>query len=943
MNKYFSISAISHTKEEFITVFDDISERKQAELRLKKKGEELSTLNKIITLGNESTSLQEFLHKSYDHILESVEFDRGGVYLYDSITQHNKLVHHKNIHPDFVTAVEDIDISEGLFATVFDKNNLFYIEDFSEYMENSKDLGVYSAVIVPLRSKDEYVGSLNLGSQIHQELSPSELNLLIAMGKQIGIIIQKFESEKLLMESEEKFRSIAEHSDAEISIVQDGVFKYINQKALDTISYTIEEIDSWKTFELFEKIIHPNQREIALSLIERTQSGEKDYLFHGEIQFLDKFGKALWLDMYTRSITFQGRPASLNCSFNITDKKRAEEELRESEEKFRIITEQSYMGILVLQDGVIKYINDRGVEITGYSGEEISNWHPYEFSKVVHLDDREFVVKQVRKKQEGALDVVNHYLYRLIKKNGEMIWIDNFSKTIDYQGNPADLVMIVDITEKRKAEQIIKESQKTLKDFIQNATDSISIWDSNLNLIEMNKRAPDPWNPKKRVEIGMNMLEMSPSMEETERYKKYIEVIKTGEPASFDNVRIPPNTGERYFNLKSFKVGNGLGIIGDEITERIRFEQELKESEEKFRNIAEQSFMGIIIIQEGKLKYMNKALAKMSEYQIEEMLQWSAKEMVKMIHPDDVEYIIKRLQSNSEGTMSQHSQNSFRIINRSGEIRWLEDFTSKIIYQGKEANLITVMDITDKKQAEQLIIEENERLLELIELRKDLITRVSHELKTPMTSIYGSIQILLSIYNKDFTEEVLNYVKIGHRGCLRLKQLIDNLLDASRLESKKFELSILKENLVELIVDCVDDLHYLAHNRHLLITLDLPDEIHADIDTLRFRQVITNIISNAIKNTPKEGEIRISLIEDVDKIDILIKDTGVGLTEQEQTKLFEKFGKIERYGMDLDVDIEGCGLGLYISKEIIELHKGQILVESEGRSKGSTFIIRLFK
>jgi len=138
-------------------------------------------------------------------------------------------------------------------------------------------------------------------------------------------------------------------------------------------------------------------------------------------------------------------------------------------------------------------------------------------------------------------------------------------------------------------------------------------------------------------------------------------------------------------------------------------------------------------------------------------------------------------------------------------------------------------------------------------------------------------------------------------------------------------------------------LNYLAHNRHLLITLDLPDEIQADIDSLRFRQVITNIISNAIKNTPKEGEIFIHIIEDADKIDILIRDTGVGLTKQEQEKLFGKFGKIERYGMDLDVDIEGCGLGLYISKEIIKLHKGQILVESEGRNKGSTFTIRLFK
>ena len=128
-----------------------------------------------------------------------------------------------------------------------------------------------------------------------------------------------------------------------------------------------------------------------------------------------------------------------------------------------------------------------------------------------------------------------------------------------------------------------------------------------------------------------------------------------------------------------------------------------------------------------------------------------------------------------------------------------------------------------------------------------------------------------------------------------------------------------------------------------MLKLDLPNETTINIDKLRFRQVLSNIISNAIKNTPKNGEIIISLIEKPESIDIKIEDTGIGFTEKEKEKLFEKFGKIERYGMDLGVDIEGSGLGLYISKEIIELHGGQIYVESEGRNKGSTITIRLYK
>lgn len=178
----------------------------ESENELKEKNMELSALNRIIALGDESRSLQEFLEKSYDQILDIVGFDRGGVYLYNPETQHNKLVLHKNVHTDFIAAVEDVDISEGLFAQVFDKNNPYYIEDFSEFIANSKELGVYSAAIIPLRSKDKYVGSLNIGSPVHQTLSQNELELLVAIGKQMGSIIQKFESEKLLKESEEKYR-----------------------------------------------------------------------------------------------------------------------------------------------------------------------------------------------------------------------------------------------------------------------------------------------------------------------------------------------------------------------------------------------------------------------------------------------------------------------------------------------------------------------------------------------------------------------------------------------------------------------------------------------------------------------------------------------------------------------------------------------------------------
>lgn len=371
--------------------------------------------------------------------------------------------------------------------------------------------------------------------------------------------------------------------------------------------------------------------------------------------------------------------------------------------------------------------------------------------------------------------------------------------------------------------------------------------------------------------------------------------------------------------------------------------QELKASEKKFRVIAEQSSMGIIIIQNGEFKYLNPAISKITGYSIEEMLNWNEMDIASVIPKEDLIFVMDLFKKGKEGEINFTPNSSFRTINKKGEVKWLENLVSIISYENKPANLVCVIDITDKKRAEELIVEENKRLLELSKMREDIITRVSHELKTPITAMYGATQILLNQFREEMNTEILEFTEISHRGALRLKKLVDNLVDATKLQAGKLELNLQNENIVNSIKECIEEMSYLVNNRNLTLTFEPSNNIFLLIDKYRIQQVITNILSNAIKNTPKGGKINIVVFDKNKHIDILIKDTGVGLTVKEQELLFEKFGKIERYGMDLGVDIEGSGLGLYISKEIVDLHGGQILVESEGRHKGATFTIRLQK
>ncbi len=149
------------------------------------------------------------------------------------------------------------------------------------------------------------------------------------------------------------------------------------------------------------------------------------------------------------------------------------------------------------------------------------------------------------------------------------------------------------------------------------------------------------------------------------------------------------------------------------------------------------------------------------------------------------------------------------------------------------------------------------------------------------------------------------------------------------------------EDLSFLIKYCIKDLQGLASNRNHKIYLDIQEEMITMLEKERIYEVIINLLSNAIKYTPPNGLIKIrSEMKDNNYL-ISFEDNGIGIPEIDKEKIFKKFGKIERYGKGLDVISEGSGLGLYISKKIIELHDGQIWVESKGREKGSTFCFSL--
>ena len=374
-------------------------------------------------------------------------------------------------------------------------------------------------------------------------------------------------------------------------------------------------------------------------------------------------------------------------------------------------------------------------------------------------------------------------------------------------------------------------------------------------------------------------------------------------------------------------------------------EQKLRESEEKYRAFID-NFHGIAFKRYYDLTvaFFQGSVEKITGYTeddfISERIRWN-----KLIHKDDkkkVQKMVEKFNNSSKRT----TQREYRITDKSEKIHWVLETIQKFYDKSREEETVqgTIIDITEKNEAENLIIQEANKLSELNQMKTDLIIRISHELKTPLNAIYGASQRISDYLENNFNSELNKYVEIIMRGGARLKELVSDIVDTSRIESNQMNLNVQKENLTSIVKECVKDMIHLANERNqLLLHVDLKKNIYIDLDRIRIEQVIINLLSNAIKYTPTQGKIYINLKDYGEFVDFSIRDNGIGLEEEEKKKIFKKFGKIEHYGKSLGVVTEGSGLGLYISKEIIKLHSGQIFFKSEGRNKGSEFKFRLFR
>jgi len=379
-----------------------------------------------------------------------------------------------------------------------------------------------------------------------------------------------------------------------------------------------------------------------------------------------------------------------------------------------------------------------------------------------------------------------------------------------------------------------------------------------------------------------------------------------------------------------------LGVVQD-ITLRKKAEFALLESEERFRGAFEYATHGMAIVSmEGRWLKVNKSLEEMVGFSEQELKATTFKSVT---HPDDIKNIETNLHQLIEGSRD-YVQLEARYINKNGNIVWIL-FSATLVNDSSAQPLhfiYQVINISRRKQAESALNKAKNQAETANQAKSEFLSRMSHELRTPLNAILGFTELLE--YGENLDDQQLRDLGEIKKASHHLLELINDVLDLTKIESRHEDITMDTIDLVDLIQQCCTMVHQQAVDRNITITNKIANNntpsIFVRADQIRVKQIILNLLSNAIKYNREHGSIIISAqySGDQQRVRLNIFDTGFGISPDKQTQLFQPF---VRLGAEYS-NIEGTGIGLVIAKHLTEKMNGNIGVFSTENS-GTTFWI----
>ena len=368
--------------------------------------------------------------------------------------------------------------------------------------------------------------------------------------------------------------------------------------------------------------------------------------------------------------------------------------------------------------------------------------------------------------------------------------------------------------------------------------------------------------------------------------------------------------------------------------ERYQALDELRKSEERYRTVIEKVGVGVVVVQEGRMVFANPSLVRIVGHPLDFLL---SQPFTATIHPDDVPIVVERHRRRLRGEAVEQFY-GFRCVTQAGEVRSLELSAVKIEWDKRDATLMFVVDATARLEDEKAQLLTLQRQSELNSMKSRFISMASHEFRTPLATIHGSVELLqhygerLSADKKQVTLQKID------AAVQRMTHMLENVLLIGRSDSGQLEFKPTPLAITPFCLGLVDELRSSMTSQfsHIHLALELPP---ADqqflLDDILVRNIVGNLLSNALKYSPERGEVRFTVRELDSQLLFIVSDQGIGIPPADQPHMFESFHRASNVGA-----IAGTGLGLSIVKDAVSCHKGSIEVHSEV-GRGSRFTVTL--
>jgi PAS domain S-box-containing protein len=649
----------------------------------------------------------------------------------------------------------------------------------------------------------------------------------------------------------------------------------------------------------------------------------------------------------------------------LTDsRRRAQQVLRVSEERFRTIIEQSPLSVQVFStDGVTRQVNRAWEKLWGVKLDQIAGYNI--------LQDEQLVIKGVmpyiKRVFNGEATVIPPILYDpnetipdLTTNEEAKRWVRAFAYPVkNAAGEVSEVVLLhEDITEQRRAEEAIAY-QAHLLDTVEQA---VIATDLNGNIKSWNRFAESLYGWPANEALGRNIMEVTPALVNASKAAEIMSQLREGESWSGEFL-VRRRDGKTFPAMVTDTpiyddAGALIGVVGVSVDitlkkfaeeERAKLTTQVEAERERLRSIVS-SVPGVVWEAWGEPDAASQRIDFVSDY-VEVMLGYSKEDWLAIpnfwltiVHEDDRERAAHEAAATFVGGRGGTSQ--FRWVARDGRVVWVEGHSVVIKDpDGKPLGMRGVtMDITELKQMEEarahlLSLEQAARVKaeEANRTKDEFLATLSHELRTPLTAMLGWTRILrTSKLNENMSEHALEIIE---RNATLQAQLIEDLLDVSRIIGGKLRLNTGPVEVARVIQDALDSVRPAAEAKSIKLLIAHTERANlVSGDPARLQQVFWNLLTNAVKFTPQGGQVDVSLARANGHVEINIRDTGQGISREFLPYVFDRFRQADA---SITRVHGGLGLGLAIVRHLVEAHGGGVRVESEGEGRGATFIVSL--